>query len=108
MGGNADPAWGFAPMAEGADWCGFFLAAPVRRFTELRYPGVADGCGWMVSVALLRRCGFATRWMTWIVGRGILSVHGELLFFDYSYESASRMMSAMRSVRGSRASGWKS
>ena len=25
MGGNADPAWGFAPMAWGADWCGFFI-----------------------------------------------------------------------------------
>ena len=25
MGGNADSAWGFAPMSEGADWCGFFI-----------------------------------------------------------------------------------
>ena len=66
MGGNADPAWGFAPMAEGADWCGFFLAAPVRRFTELSFLGTWEwfgvGMGGERRFASLLRIGGPGDW----------------------------------------------
>ena len=50
-----------------ADWCGFLLAAPVRRFTELRFFyffgfGNGSGWGWEVSVASLLRIGAPEVW----------------------------------------------
>ena len=39
MGGERGFGLGLRPVAGGADWCGFFGAAPVRRFTELCFFG---------------------------------------------------------------------
>ena len=41
MGENADPSWGFAPMAYSADWCGFFIVESTNNFDG--YNGFGGG-----------------------------------------------------------------